>query len=116
MSDRASASWLQDERTAGQGPAHQRRWDNTVKKGAKKTPKQQQLLWERGVRLCERNNSADTKASEGAGEEVLQAQSRDSPAPVEKTMVRQAVPSMEGSPHLSRWMTKGGCDPVGSPC
>ncbi|GAB0208407.1 mitochondrial enolase superfamily member 1 [Grus japonensis] len=50
--------------------------------------------WRRGVRICERNNSADTKVSEegggggappGAGAEIpLQ--------PVVKTMVKQAVP------------------------
>ena len=54
----------------------------------------QKLQLERGVRTCERNNSADTKVSEegegggdapGAGAEIL-LQS------VGKTMVRQAVP------------------------
>ncbi|GAB0183170.1 acid sphingomyelinase-like phosphodiesterase 3b [Grus japonensis] len=65
-----------------------------TKLGREKKPKdQQQLQPERGVRRCERNNSADTKVSEegrgggapGAGAEIpLQ--------PMEKTMVRQAGP------------------------
>ncbi|GAB0186196.1 E3 ubiquitin-protein ligase MARCHF3 [Grus japonensis] len=55
----------------------------------RKKPAQQQLQLERGVRVCERNNSADTKVSEegggggapGAGAEILLQ-------PLEKTMVR----------------------------
>jgi len=62
MSDRASASQLQDRPAASLSPAHQqqweRLWDNTVKKRKKK------MQGDRGVRLRERNNSADTKARE----------------------------------------------------
>ncbi|GAB0183081.1 acid sphingomyelinase-like phosphodiesterase 3b [Grus japonensis] len=55
---------------------------------------QQQSQPERGVTRCERNNSADTKVSEeggagggpGTGAEIPLQQ------PMEKTMVRQAVP------------------------
>ncbi|GAB0209107.1 acid sphingomyelinase-like phosphodiesterase 3b [Grus japonensis] len=63
------------------------------RRGEKKTTEKHQQQPERGVRICERNNSADTKVSEegegggapGTGAEIpLQ--------PVVKTMVRQAVP------------------------
>ncbi|KAK4825506.1 LOW QUALITY PROTEIN: hypothetical protein QYF61_000019 [Mycteria americana] len=48
---------------------------------------------ERGVRLCERNNSADTKASEEGGGGGAPGTGAEIPLqPVVKTMVRQAVP------------------------
>jgi len=93
------------------------------------------LLWnnnrERGVRRCERNNSADTKVSEkggGGGPPGIRAEIPLQP--MEKTMVRQTVLlqpvefpveqiytcSPGRTPHQSRWMPKGGCDPMGSPC
>ncbi|GAB0183117.1 hypothetical protein GRJ2_000777000 [Grus japonensis] len=55
---------------------------------------QQQLQPERGVRRCERNNSADTKVSaEGGGGGAPGARAEiPLQQPVEKTMVRQAVP------------------------
>jgi len=59
--------------------------------GVKKKPAQLQL--ERGVRRCERNNSADTKGSaEGAGGGAPGAEAEIPLQPMEKTMVRQAVP------------------------
>jgi len=73
MSDRASASWLPDGPAAGQGQAHQQRWeplwDDIVKKG-EKTPAQ--LQPERGVRRCETAlQTARSVKKEGEG--VLQA-------------------------------------------
>ncbi|GAB0184744.1 hypothetical protein GRJ2_000939700 [Grus japonensis] len=48
---------------------------------------------ERGVRRCERNNSADTKVSaEGGGGRAPGTGAEIPLQPVEKTMVRQAVP------------------------
>jgi len=95
MSDRPNASWLQDGPVAGQGRAHQQWWkhlcDNIFKKGKKKTAVQQQP--ERGVRICESNNSADTKVSEGGGGRGAPGTGAEVPLqPMEKTMVRQAVP------------------------
>ncbi|GAB0192075.1 acid sphingomyelinase-like phosphodiesterase 3b [Grus japonensis] len=52
-----------------------------------------QLQPERGVRIHERNNSADTKVSEGGGGEGAPGAGAEIPLqPVEMTMVRQAVP------------------------
>ncbi|GAB0207086.1 hypothetical protein GRJ2_003174200 [Grus japonensis] len=97
----------------------------------KKQPRSSFLQPERGVRTCERNNSADTKVSEegrgggapGIGGEIpLQ--------PMEKTMVRQAVPlqpleddggadihlqPMEDPMLEQLKIPEGGCDPMGSP-
>jgi len=83
------------------------------------------------VRICERNNSADTKVSaEGGGRGAPGAGAEIPLQPVEQTMVRQAVPlqPMEvhggADPHLQpredpmleqEDASKGGCDPVGSP-
>jgi len=82
------------------------------------------------VRWCERNNSADTKVSEGGGGGAPGTRAEIPPQPVMKTMVRQAMPlqpmvvhgganihlqPVEGTSCQSRWMSKGGCDPVGSP-
>ena len=54
---------------------------------------QQQLQLERGVRRCERNNSADTKVSEEGGGGGAPGTGAEIPLqPVVKTMVRQAVP------------------------
>ena len=48
---------------------------------------------ERGVRRCERNNSADTKVSEEGGGGGAPGTRAEIPLqPVVKTMVRQAVP------------------------
>ena len=45
------------------------------------------------MRICERNNSANTKVSEEGGEEVLQEpEQRFALQPMEKPIVRQAVP------------------------
>ncbi|KAK4832278.1 hypothetical protein QYF61_021677 [Mycteria americana] len=47
----------------------------------------------RGLRLCEKNNSADTKVSEEVGGEGAPSAGAEIPLqPVVKTMVRQAVP------------------------
>ncbi|GAB0193217.1 epimerase family protein SDR39U1 [Grus japonensis] len=54
---------------------------------------QEQLQAERGVRMCERNNSADTKVSTEGGAGGAPGAGAEIPLqPVEKTMVRQAVP------------------------
>ena len=54
---------------------------------------QQQLQLERGERICERNNSADTKVSEEGGGGGAPGAGAEIPLqPVGKTMVRQAVP------------------------
>ena len=54
---------------------------------------QQQLQPERGVRRCERNNSADTKVSEEGGGGGAPGATAEIPLqPVVKSMVRQAVP------------------------
>jgi len=83
------------------------------------------------VRLCEGNSSADTKVSEGGGGGAPDAGAEIFPLqPMRKTMVRQAVPlqpmevhggadshlqPVEWTPRRSRWMPKGGCNPMGSP-
>ncbi|KAM9590860.1 uncharacterized protein ACIBXB_005909 [Morphnus guianensis] len=46
--------------------------------------------WKRGVRICKRNNSADTKVSEGGG--APGARAEIPLQPMVKTVVRQAVP------------------------
>ncbi|GAB0176471.1 hypothetical protein GRJ2_000112300 [Grus japonensis] len=54
---------------------------------------QEQLQTERGVRRCERNNPADTKVSEEGGRGGAPGTKAEIPLqPIEKTMVRQAVP------------------------
>ncbi|GAB0179334.1 acid sphingomyelinase-like phosphodiesterase 3b [Grus japonensis] len=93
--------------------------------------KKHQFQPERGVRRCERNNSADTKVSEEGGGGGAPGAGAEIPLqPVEKTMVRQAVPRqpMEvhggADSHLQPMedpmpeqvdAPEGGCDPVGSP-
>ncbi|GAB0181367.1 epimerase family protein SDR39U1 [Grus japonensis] len=50
-------------------------------------------IWERGVSKCERNNSADTKVgAEGGGGGAQGTRAEIPLQPMEKTMVRQAVP------------------------
>ncbi|GAB0207995.1 acid sphingomyelinase-like phosphodiesterase 3b [Grus japonensis] len=53
---------------------------------------QEQLQPERGVRICERNNSADTKVSEGGGGGTPGTGAEIPLQQMVKTMVRQAVP------------------------
>ncbi|GAB0207243.1 EH domain-containing protein 4 [Grus japonensis] len=93
---------------------------------------QEQLQPERGVRRCERNNSADTKVSaEGGGGGAPGARAEIPLQPVVKTMVKQAVPLQpmedDGGAYIQLKpvedptpeqveVPKGGCDPVGSPC
>ncbi|GAB0202867.1 hypothetical protein GRJ2_002752300 [Grus japonensis] len=88
--------------------------------------------WRRGMRICERNNSADTKVSEeGEGEGVPGIEAEVPLQPLEKTMVRQAVPlqpmeddggadihlqPMEDPTLEQVEAPEEGCDPVGSPC
>ncbi|GAB0183115.1 epimerase family protein SDR39U1 [Grus japonensis] len=65
---------------------------------------QRHLQPERGVRRCERNNSADTKVSEEGGGEGAPGAGAEIPLqPVEKTVVRQAVP-------LQHMEVNGGAD------
>ena len=81
------------------------------------------------MRLCERNNSADTKVSEeGEGRRCSRHQSRDSTAahgavPGEAGCALQPMEVRGGAdlhlqpmetPHWSRGMPEGGCDPMGS--
>jgi len=89
-----------------------------------------QLQPERGMRICERNNSADIKVSEeGGGGGASGARAEVPLQLMMKTMVRQVVPlqpmevhggadlhlqPMEGTPRRSRGMPEGGCDPMGS--
>ena len=85
---------------------------------------------ERGGRICERNNPADTKVSEEGGGGDASGGGAEIPLqPVGKTMVRQVVPlqprevhgeqistcSPGRTPRRSRWVPKGGCDPMGTP-
>lgn len=46
----------------------------------------------RGVRICKKNNSVNTKATAEGGEEGALCAKADAPAAVVKTMVKQAVP------------------------
>ena len=63
-----------------------------LRKG-KEVTGEQQLQPERGVRRCERNNSADPKVSEEGGRGGAPGAGAEIPLqPLEKTMVRQAVP------------------------
>ncbi|KAK4811167.1 hypothetical protein QYF61_019798 [Mycteria americana] len=102
----------------------------TFKKG-KKLLRNSNCSQKRGVRLCERNNSADTKVSEeGGGGGAPGARAEIPLQPVVKTMVKQVVPlqpmevnggadiylqSMEDPTPVHVDVPKGGCDPVGSP-
>jgi len=89
----------------------------------KKTLRNDNLQQERGVRICERNNSADTKVSEAEGAGGAPDVGAEVPLqPMEQTMVRQGVPLQISTctpwrtPWWSRWMPEGGCDPMGSSC
>jgi len=82
----------------------------------------------RGVRLCERNNAEDTKASEEGGRGGAPGTRAEIPLQV-KTIVRQAAScspwrltvkqistcSPWRTPRWSRWMPEGGCDAVEHP-
>ncbi|GAB0177871.1 hypothetical protein GRJ2_000252400 [Grus japonensis] len=97
----------------------------------RKKPHQEQLQLERGVTACESNNSADTQISaEGGGGGAPGTGAEIPLQPMEKTMVRQAVPlqpmevdgeqrfhlqPMENSTPEHMETPNGGCDPVGSP-
>ncbi|GAB0176617.1 anoctamin-4 [Grus japonensis] len=94
------------------------------------------LLWKssqkRGVRMCERNNSADTKVSaEGGGGGAPGTRVEIPLQPLEKTIVRQAVPLQPMEVHSGADIhlqpvedpmleqveaPEGDCDPVGSLC
>ncbi|KAM9591242.1 uncharacterized protein ACIBXB_006115 [Morphnus guianensis] len=90
-----------------------------------------QQLEERGVRICERNNPADTKVSEeGGGGGAPGAEAEIPLQPVVKTMVRQVVPlqpmEVNGGAdiHLQPLedptpeqvdVPDGGCDPIRRP-
>ncbi|GAB0204021.1 epimerase family protein SDR39U1 [Grus japonensis] len=105
-----------------------------LRRGKKKTkPKNQEHLQpERGVRICERNNSADTKVNaEGGGGGAPGTGAEIPLQPVVKTIVKQAVPlqpmKVDGGadihlqpaedPTLEQVdVPEGGCDPVGSQC
>ena len=82
------------------------------------------------MRICERNNSADTKVSEEGGGGGAPGTGAEIPLqPVGKTMVRQAVPLQPMEVHSGADIhlqpvedpmpeqvdePKGGCEPVGS--
>jgi len=86
---------------------------------------------ERGVRICERNNSAVTKVSEGGGGGAPGTTAEIPLQSVMKTMVRQAVSlqpveehgeediplqPMEDPTLVQVDAPEGSCDPVESPC
>ena len=77
----------------------------TYLRRGKKVTAQQQLQLKRGVRICERNNSGDTKVSEeGEGRGAPGTGAEIPLQPVVKTMVRQAVPpAAHGRPRWSRY-------------
>ncbi|GAB0188849.1 acid sphingomyelinase-like phosphodiesterase 3b [Grus japonensis] len=61
---------------------------------------QEQLQPERGVRICERNNPADTKVIEEGGAGGAPGTRVEIPLqPLEKAMVRQAVPLQPTEDH-----------------
>ncbi|KAK4824024.1 hypothetical protein QYF61_009615 [Mycteria americana] len=108
----------------------QRLCDNIFKKGEEKL-RDTSSSQKRGVRICERNNSADTQVSEEGGGGGASGTRAEIPLqPLVKTMVRQAVPlqpmevtggaditcSLWRTPHKSRWVPEGGCDPMESLC
>ncbi|GAB0179598.1 epimerase family protein SDR39U1 [Grus japonensis] len=65
-------------------------WITWLRKGKKTTSSN---CSEREVRRCERNNSADTKVGEEGGGRGAPGAGAEIPLqPVEKTLVRQAVP------------------------
>ena len=96
MSDKVNASGFQDgpplakaEPISNSGSAS----GITYLRKAKEVTGEWQLQPERGVRRCERNNSADTKVSEEGGGGGAPGAGAEIPLqPMVKTMVRQAVP------------------------
>ena len=69
---------------------------------------------ERGVRICEKNNSADTKASEEGGEEVLQALEQRFPcSPWKRSLWGRMFPC---SPWMSTVEQISTCSPWRTPC
>ncbi|PKU41474.1 ubx domain-containing protein 4 [Limosa lapponica baueri] len=112
ISNRASASQLQDGLTTGQSRANEQQWcclcDNIFQKGKNLLCNSSQ---KRGVRICKKNNSSDIKVSEGGGAPDVGA---EIPLrPVVKIVLRQAV-------LLQPMEVNGGADihlqPVGFPC
>ena len=82
------------------------------------------------MRISERNNPADTKVSAEGGRGGAPGAAAEIPLqPMEQPMVRQAVSlqpwrpkveqipthSLGRTPHQSREMPRGACDPMGSP-
>ncbi|GAB0181865.1 acid sphingomyelinase-like phosphodiesterase 3b [Grus japonensis] len=64
-----------------------------LRRGKKSVQHKEQLQPERGVRRCERNNFADTQVSAEGGAGGAPGAGAEIPLqPMEKTMVRQAVP------------------------
>ncbi|CAM9267070.1 unnamed protein product [Bubo scandiacus] len=87
-----------------------------LRKEKKKTT---QLQLKRRVRMCERNNSADTKISEeGGGGGAPGARAEIPLQPLVQTMVGQAVPLQPVDDPTPEQVdvSEGGCDPLGSPC
>jgi len=80
MSHRTSSRHLQDGLIAGQSWAHQWGWWHSVITCLRKGNNDMLQMWKRGLRRCERNNSADTKVREKGGEERSKCQSRHSRA------------------------------------
>lgn len=79
--------------------------------------------WERGVRICDTNNSAGTKITEEGGRRCSGHQSRGSlggedrgEARLFPQWSRYAPCSPRGSPCRGGWVPEGGCGPGESPC
>lgn len=93
MSSAANASRLQDESASGQSQSHQQvqqcLWDNACKKGKKSLCRS--TFHQSRVRMCESNNSADTKASEGRGAGASGVRAEIPLKPLVKTMMRHLV-------------------------
>jgi len=75
-----------------------------------------QLQPERGVGICERNNSADTKLSQEGGGGCAPGARVESCSPWRSTVEQISTCSSWRTPRRGRWMPEGGCDPMGSPC
>lgn len=86
---------------------------------------------ERGVRILERNSSADSKVSEGrgrGGDPGAGAETAQQPVvkttegsvmplqPVEVQGEQKSTPSLWRTPHQNKQMLREDCDPVGSLC
>ncbi|PKU48694.1 suppression of tumorigenicity 5 protein isoform x4 [Limosa lapponica baueri] len=73
-------------------------------RGGKKTSVQHQLQRERGVRICERNNFADTEVNEEGGRGGAPGTRAEIPLqPMVRTMVRQEPSAAHGGPQWSRY-------------